>query len=497
MELFKLTLKETAEKLAEDEITSTELTRAYLTRIKKLDSKIRAYLTVTEDLALKQAHQSDQRRQSKKILSKIDGIPIAVKDLFCTRGVRTTAASKILNDFIPPFESTPTAKLWQAGAVLLGKTNLDEFAMGSSTENSAYQTTHNPWDLTRVPGGSSGGSAAAVAADLAVAALGTDTGGSIRQPASLCGIVGLKPTYGRISRYGVIAMASSLDQVGPMTKTVEDNAILLEILAGKDRLDSTSTDLPVPQYSKKLTGNLKNLKIGVPEEFFGQGLEAGVKKQIDLAIEKLADLGAKIIKINLPKIKYALAIYYIIMPAEVSSNLARYDGVRYGYSKLKSQITNHKSQEISLEELYSQSRAEGFGAEAKRRIMLGSYVLSSGYYDAYYKKAQQARFLVKKDFDQAFEKVDLIVGPVSPTAAFKIGEKIADPLQMYLSDIYTVPVNPAGLPAASVPAGFSDGLPVGLQIIGPTWSEEKILATAFQFEQATKYYLEKPKINNE
>lgn len=494
MELCKLTLLEALEKLTKGEISSFDLTESCLNRIKKYDKKIHAFLTVTEDIALEQARVSDERRKKKKILSKIDGIPMAVKDLFCTKGIKTTAGSKILKDFIPPFESTPTKKLWKAGAVLLGKTNLDEFAMGSSTENSAYGPTRNPWDLSRVPGGSSGGSAAAVAADMCIAAIGTDTGGSIRQPASLCGIIGLKPTYGRVSRYGVIAMASSLDQVGPMAKTAKDAAILLEILSGKDNLDSTSFDLKVPQYFENLNTSLEGKKIGIPKEFFGQGMDVEVEKIVRDGIKKLENLGVEIIEVSLPRVKYALAIYYIIMPAEVSSNLARYDGVRYGHSITKSEIFR----EITLNELYSKSRAEGFGAEQKRRIMLGSYVLSSGYYDAYYKKAQEARILIKQDFDQVFRKCDLLATPVSPTPAFKIGEKADDPLKMYLSDIHTVPINPAGLPAISVPAGFVDlptgELPVGLQIIGPSWSEEKILQTAFSFEKENNILSKKPEL---
>ncbi|MCL5410538.1 MAG: Asp-tRNA(Asn)/Glu-tRNA(Gln) amidotransferase subunit GatA [Patescibacteria group bacterium] len=460
MNLNELTIKEASEKLAKKEITSVELTEAVFNRIDKVESKVGAYITLCKEKALEMARASDERRKNNKILSEIDGIPIAVKDLFLTKGVRTTAASKILEDFLPINESTPTKKLWEAGAVLIGKTNLDQFAMGSSTETSAYKTskefdstTRNPWNLENVPGGSSGGSAAAVAADECIAAIGTDTGGSIRQPASFCGITGLKPTYGRVSRFGVIAMASSLDQVGPMTKTVEDSAILLKYLSGWDKYDSTSSKKDVPDYAKSINRNIKGLKIGIPKEFFGEGLDPKVNKVIEEAVEQLKSLGAEVVDISLPTAKYALAVYYILMPAEVSSNLARFDGIRYGHSTIKKQDASNSQ---ILEEVYSKSRAEGFGSEAKRRIMLGSYVLSAGYYDAYYKKAQKVRTLVKKEFDQVFSKVDLIVTPVTPTPAFKFGEKVSDPLSMYLSDVMTVPANPAGLPAISIPAGFTD-----------------------------------------
>ncbi|OGD65609.1 aspartyl/glutamyl-tRNA amidotransferase subunit A [Candidatus Berkelbacteria bacterium RIFOXYA2_FULL_43_10] len=478
--LYQLTLKKASEKLKSGEISSLDLTKAVFERIETVEPKVGAFITLTKELALKQAKESDKRRVAEKTLSEIDGIPIAVKDLFCTKDVRTTAASKILDDFIPTFESTATQKLWDAGAVLIGKTNCDQFAMGSSTETSAYKETKNPWDLKRVPGGSSGGSAAAVSADMCMAALGTDTGGSIRQPASLCSIVGLKPTYGRVSRYGVIAMASSLDCIGPMTKTVEDAAILLNILAGEDESDGTTLPIAVPDYQKSLDGNIKGLKIGIPKEFFGEGMDPEVDKIVREGISKLKNLGANIVEVSLPTVKYALAVYYVIMPAEVASNLARYDGVRYGHSKAKSEKRKAKS----LEELYIDSRTEGFGDEAKRRIMLGNYVLSSGYYDAYYKKAQQVRTLVKRDFEEAFRKVDILATPVSPTAAFKFGEKSGSPLEMYLSDIHTVPINPAGVPAISVPAGFtSNNLPVGMQLIAPQMGEEKLLNVANQFEK--------------
>ncbi len=487
--LYELSIKKASDMLCLGEISSLELTKSCLDRIEKLEPKVDAFITVTKDLALKQAKASDERRRAGKPLSIIDGIPIAIKDLFCTKGVRTTAASKILDDFVPQFESTATQKLWEAGAVLIGKTNLDQFAMGSSTETSAYKTTKNPWDLSRVPGGSSGGSAAAVAADMCIAALGTDTGGSIRQPASLCGIVGLKPTYGRVSRYGVMAMASSLDTIGPMTKTVEDAAILLSIIAGRDKYDGTTLLNPVPNYTKSLGREIKGLKVGVPKEFFGQGMDSEVDKIVRTAIDFYQKAGAEIIDISLPSVKYALSVYYIIMPAEVASNLARYDGIRYGHSTIKGERKKEKGK--SLEEVYINSRTEGFGDEAKRRIMLGNYVLSSGYYDAYYKKAQAVRTLVKRDFEKAFNQpaggVDVMITPVSPTAAFKIGEKADDPLTMYLSDIHTVPINPAGVPAMSVPAGFtSSGLPVGIQLIAPQLGEEILFQTADFFERHNK-----------
>jgi len=497
MNLNELTIKEASEKLAKKEITSVELTEAVFNRIDKVESKVGSYITLCKEKALEMAKASDERRKTGKALSEIDGIPIAVKDLFLTKGVKTTAASKILDDFLPIHESTPTKKLWEAGAVLIGKTNLDQFAMGSSTETSAYNTskefdstTRNPWNLENVPGGSSGGSAAAVAADECIAAIGTDTGGSIRQPASFCGITGLKPTYGRVSRFGVIAMASSLDQVGPMTKTVEDSAILLKYLSGWDKYDSTSSKKDVPDYAKLINKDIKGLKIGIPKEFFGEGLDPAVNKVIEEAVDQLKSLGAEVVDIPLPTARYALAVYYILMPAEVSSNLARFDGIRYGHSTIKKQENNQ-----TLEEVYSKSRAEGFGSEAKRRIMLGSYVLSAGYYDAYYKKAQKVRTLVKKEFDEVFSKVDLIVAPVTPTPAFKFGEKVSDPLSMYLSDVMTVPANPAGLPAISIPAGFTENkLPVGMQLIGPMWGEQAILNAGCAFQDATDHHLKRPSL---
>lgn len=490
-ELYSLTIAGANKLLENGEITSVDLTESILARIEEVDKKIEAYLFVDKEGALKAAKESDERRKSGKTRGRLDGIPIALKDLFCQKGVETTAASNILKGFVPCYDSTAVRKLKDAGAVILGKLNQDAFAHGSSTENSDFKVTKNPWDLGRVPGGSSGGSAAAVAADLCLAALGTDTGGSIRQPASLCGVVGLKPTYGRVSRYGVVAMASSLDTIGPIAKTAEDVAIIMESIAGRDSLDATTLEADVPEYSKELGKEIKGLKVGVPREYFAKGMDEDVEKTIKNAIEKFKPLGAEIIEISLPHTDAALATYYILCPAEISSNLSRYDGIKYGFSTLR------KNQDQPLDEVYFGSRGEGFGAEAKRRIMLGTHVLSAGYYDAYYKKAMKLRTLVKKDFDDAFKKVDVIVTPVSPTPAFKIGEKSDDPIQMYLSDIYTVPINPAGVPAISTPAGFveRDGkkLPVGLQIIGPMLGEETILNISYQLEK-TLNLNEKPQL---
>jgi len=486
MNLYELTISSASKLLNEKKISSVDLTKAIFERIDKVEPKIKAYLKVLKESALAEAKESDKRRKAGKTLSKIDGIPLSIKDLFCTRDVETTAASNILKDFIPPYDSTIVKRLKDAGMVMVGKTNLDAFAHGSSTENSDFGPTHNPWDLDRVPGGSSGGSAAAVAADECLGSIGTDTGGSIRQPASLCGVIGLKPTYGRVSRYGVIAMASSLDVVGPITKTTEDAALLMEIIAGRDPLDATTLDVPVPKYSENLDRNLKGLKVGIPKEYFTSGMDKDVEEIVKGAIKKLESLGARSVEISLPHTDYALATYYIIQPAEVSSNLSRYDGIKYGFSTLR------KNKNQALEEVYFSSRGQGFGDEAKRRIMLGTYVLSAGYYDAYYRRALKLRTLVKQDFEKAFNSstsgVDVIITPVSPTPAFKIGEKTSDPVKMYLSDIYTVPINPAGVPAISTPAGFvnRDGknLPVGIQIIGPILGEEIILQVSHQLEKA-------------
>lgn len=476
MEITKLTLKEAIEKLKSGEVTSVELTEYYLKRIKELNPKINAYITVFEKEALEAAELSDQRRKDNSLLSEIDGCPIAIKDNMAMAGTKTTAASKILENYISPYDATVVSKLKNAGAVILGKTNMDEFAMGSSTENSYFGPTKNPWDMERVPGGSSGGSAAAVAADLCLAALGSDTGGSIRQPASFCGIVGLKPTYGTVSRYGLLAMASSLDQIGPMTKTAEDAEILLQIISGQDEKDSTSVSQKLKAESQK---EISKCRIGIPKEYFAEGLDAEVKKVIEEAISTFKNQGAEIKEISLPNSQYALACYYIIMFVEVSSNLARYDGIKYSHSAKEAQ---------NLLETYFKSRAQGFGSEAKRRVMLGAYTSSAGYIDQYYNKAQKVRSLIKKDFDEAFSEVDFILGPVAPTTAFKIGEKTDDPLTMYLSDIYTIAVNLAGLPAISVPVNHTDtskvSAPVGLQIIGPQFSDLDILSLGKSYESS-------------
>ncbi len=496
-EIKNLTIKEASKKLAGGDITSVKLTKHYLDRVKKLNPKINAYILVLEKEALSLAEASDRRYlENHKRISQIDGIPIAIKDNMAMEGIVTTCASKILENFVAPYDATVISKLKNAGAVIIGKTNLDEFAMGSSTENSAFYPTKNPWDLERVPGGSSGGSAAAVAADITVAALGSDTGGSIRQPASLCGVTGFKPTYGLVSRYGLFAMASSLDQIGPITKTAEDAEILFNIIKGYDEKDSTSINpkskIQNPKKIENLKLKIKNCRIGMPKEYFTEGLNPEVRKVIEDSIETMKKLGAEIIPVSLPNSKYALSCYYIIMPVEVSSNLARYDGVKYGYSEIK----NQKSKIKTLMENYLKSRANGFGVEAKRRIMLGVYASSAGYIGRFYNKAQKVKALIKKDFNEAFKKVDFIVGPVSPTTAFKLGEKTTDPLTMYLSDIYTIAVNLAGLPAISVPAGLSDLLPVGLHIIGPQFFDDQLLDLAKFFEKA-RGELPRAKISSE
>ena len=490
MNSYELTIEEAGKKLASGEITSVELTKSVLERIKSVDDKVKAYLIVNEEGALKAAAESDERRKSGNTIGSLDGVAICLKDLICVKDQETTASSNILKGFIPPYDSTVAHKLKEAGAVLIGKTNCDAFAHGSSTENSDFFTTKNPWDLERIPGGSSGGSAAAVAADECIAAIGTDTGGSIRQPASLCGVVGLKPTYGRVSRNGVIAMASSLDVVGPFTKSVKDCAIMLEAISGKDKYDATTLNDDVPSYANNIK-KVSDIRVGVPKEYFAEGTDSDVLDRINNAIKILKQQGATIVDISLPSTDYALSLYYILQPAEVSSNLSKYDGIRYGFSTLR----DDKDQ--SIEEVYFTSRGKGFGDEAKRRVMLGTYVLSAGYYDAYYRKAMKLRTLVKQDFAKAFEKVDVILTPVSPTPAFKLGEKTDDPVQMYLSDIFTVPINPAGVPAMSLPVGFveRDGkkLPVGLQIIAPMLGEQIIFDTAFTIEQELKI-TEKPQL---
>jgi aspartyl-tRNA(Asn)/glutamyl-tRNA(Gln) amidotransferase subunit A len=474
-DICELTLSELAGKLGRKELSSAEVTRASLQQTKAVDPQIHAFLRVDETGALKAAAAADARLQKGQALSPLDGVPLALKDIFVTQGVETTAGSRILQGFVPPFDGTAVAKLKAAGAVLSGKLAMDEFAMGSSNENTPFEKVRNPWDVTRVPGGSSGGSAAAVAAREVFGTLGTDTGGSIRQPASLCGIAGLKPTYGRVSRYGVVAFASSLDQVGPMARTAEDCALLLQAIAGHDPLDSTSADLPVPDYRAAAQRGVKGLRLGVPREYFVDGMDPDVERCVRAGIDRLKALGATVQDVSMPHTGYAVATYYIVATAEASSNLARYDGVRFGYRTREAR---------GLKELYLKSRAEGFGTEVKRRIMLGTYVLSAGYYDAYYLKAQKIRTLIRGDFDQAFEKVDAIVCPTSPVAAFKLGEKVDDPLQMYLADIFTISCNLAGLPGLSVPCGFTGGgLPVGLQVLGKPFDEETLLAVGGALER--------------
>ena len=470
-----LPLSELSGALAARSLSPEALLEASLARIRALDGKVHAFLRLTTDEALAAARASGQRRAAGKALGPLDGVPIALKDIFCMSGVETTSGSKILRGYVPPYDATVVRKLKQAGAVIVGKLNMDEFAMGSSTENSAFGPTMNPWDLARTPGGSSGGSAAAVAARMVPGAFGTDTGGSIRQPAALVGCVGLKPTYGRVSRFGVIAFASSLDQVGPFAQDVRGVALLLNAVAGHDENDQTSSTRPVPDYAKALDLGVRGLRIGVPGEYFGEGLAPEVEKAVRAGIEKLRGLGCEIREISLPHSPHAIATYYLVATAEASSNLARYDGVRYG----------HRAQANQLLEMYEKTRAEGFGAEVKRRIMLGTYALSAGYYDAYYLRAQKVRTLIRRDFDRAFESVDAVLSPTSPTTAFRLGEKMDDPLAMYLNDVYTVPANLAGLPGISVPCGFdSRRLPIGLQLIGRPFDEDTLLRIAHAAEPA-------------
>jgi aspartyl-tRNA(Asn)/glutamyl-tRNA(Gln) amidotransferase subunit A len=481
MELHQLTIHELHDLLVKKEVTSREVTEALYRRIKEMDGKIGAYLLLTEEKAFQQTDRVDLKISRGEEVDDLAGIPLGLKDILCTKGVRTTCGSRILENYIPFYDGTVVRKLNEKGAVMLGKLNMDEFAMGSSTENSGFQITHNPWDLNRIPGGSSGGSAAAVAAEECFAALGTDTGGSIRQPASCCGVVGMKPTYGRVSRYGLVAFASSLDQIGPITKDVTDCAILMNAISGYDPYDSTSVNVEVPDYKQSLTNDVKGIRIGIPDEYFIEGMDPDVEKTVREAIEKW---GCEIKRISLPHTEYAVAVYYIICTAEASSNLARYDGVKYGF---------RTKEYRDLMEMYTKTRAKGFGQEVKRRIILGTYVLSAGYYEAYYRKASQVRTLMRQDFERAFKEVDAIFTPTAPTPAFRIGEKVEDPLQMYLSDIHTIPVNLAGLPAISIPCGFSrDNLPIGLQMIGRHFHEEMLLRLAYAFERNTEFHLKKP-----
>ncbi len=483
-DITSLTIHEAHDLLKSRQLSSVELTRSCLERISHIEPRVKAFVTVTDELALKQAEEAD-RLLAQNSSSPLAGIPVLIKDVMCTKGVRTTCGSKILENLIPPYDATVVEKLKTCNAVLIGKANMDEFAMGSSTENSAFFPTRNPWDLSRVPGGSSGGSAAGVAAGEIVYALGPDTGGSIRQPAGFCSVVGFKPTYGRVSRYGLVAFASSLDQIGPLTRDVTDCALVMNAIAGYDRRDSTSAPQPVPDYTKCLNADLKGLRIGIPKEYFVEGMQAEVEAAIKTAINQLERLGAGVDwEVSLPHTPYALAVYYIIAPSEASANLARYDGVKYGFSY----------QAPSMWESMEKTRQFGFGAEVKRRIMLGTYALSAGYYDAYYLKAQKVRTLIRQEFDWAFEKYDALVTPTSPTVPFKIGERMDDPLQMYLSDVCTMPVNIAGLPAISIPAGFAGDLPIGLQIISKPFGEQTILKVAHAYEQSTEWHKKKPKI---
>ncbi|MCL5257155.1 MAG: Asp-tRNA(Asn)/Glu-tRNA(Gln) amidotransferase subunit GatA [Chloroflexi bacterium] len=482
MNLHDLTVSEAVRLLRERSLSSVELTGALLQRIESVDTQVKAFLTLMADEALLQAELADEALASGEG-GLLTGIPVAIKDVISIKGTRTTCGSRILENYIPPFDATVVCRLREAGAIFVGKTNTDEFAMGSSTENSAYFTTHNPWDLGRVPGGSSGGSASAVAAGEALAALGSDTGGSVRQPAAFCGVVGLKPTYGRVSRYGLVAFASSLDQIGPFTRTVEDTALILQCISGQDPDDSTSIGVPVPDYVAEIRKDVKGLRVGIPKEYFVEGIEPGVEKTVREAIGQLQDLGMVLEEVSLPHTKYALPTYYLIAPAEASSNLARYDGVKYGLSAPDA---------TTLWESYMRTRERGFGPEVKRRIMLGTYALSSGYYDAYYLKAQKVRTLMKQDFDAVFERCDVIAAPATPTVPFRIGERVADPIQMYLSDMFTIPANMAGLPALSVPCGFIDGLPIGLQVIGKAFDESTALRVAYAYEQSTDWHKRRP-----
>lgn len=480
MELYQLPVHKLHNLLKDKEVSVEEIITSFLNRIKIVEDKVKAFLSLNQEETLREAKEWDKRISEGKEIPPLAGMPIAIKDIICLKKGDTTCASRILKGFRPPYSATVIEKLRKEGAIFIGKTNMDEFAMGSSTENSAFQITRNPWDLETIPGGSSGGSAAAVASGEVPLALGSDTGGSIRQPAALCGVVGLKPTYGRVSRYGLVAFASSLDQIGPITKDVIDCALLLKAISGRDPLDSTSVDYPVPDYSQSLIPEVHGIKIGLPKEYFVAGTEEEVRKSVLQAANVLEDLGAHIEEISLPHTDYAVATYYLIATAEASSNLARYDGVNYGY---------RTGENANLIDMYKKTRQEGFGDEVKRRIMLGTYVLSKGYYEDYYGKAQRVRTLIKQDFDRAFQNFDVLITPTSPTVAFKIGEKIDDPLKMYLSDIFTISANLTGIPAISIPCGFSkSGLPIGLQILGKPFSEETLLRVAYTYEQNTEWH---------
>jgi len=483
-ELYELTISEAGDLLRQGKISSVELTRAHLERIRAVEDKVKAFTLVTDELALRQAEEADQRFKRGDAVSPLTGIPIAIKDIICTKGITTTCGSTMLKDFKPPYDATVMERLNAEGIVMVGKTNMDEFAMGSSTEHSAFFPTHNPWDLERAPGGSSGGSAAAVAAGMAMGAYGSDTGGSIRQPGSLCNVVGLKPTYGRVSRYGLVAFASSLDQIGPFARSARDAALLMQAVAGPDIRDATCSPSVAPDFSAGMNGSIKGLRIGVPKEYWVEGMHPGVVKAVREDIEVLREMGAVVSEVSLPHTRYGVAAYYIIAPAEASANLARYDGVKYGYSY---RDTN------DMWEALEKTRQCGFGQEVKRRIMLGTYALSSGYYDAYYKQAEKVRALITQDFDRAFEDFDVLVSPTTPSVAFKLGE-ISDPYQMYLQDVFTLPANLAGICGVSIPGGFSDGLPVGLQLLGNAFAEDVILRAADAFERVTDYHTRWPKV---
>lgn len=486
MELPFLTIREAGNLIREKELSPVELTKSLLERIGKIDGDLNTYITVLEESAIESAEKAEKEIAGGGYKGPLHGVPIALKDIFVMKGAPSTCGSKMLENFMSPYNATVAQKLLDSGAVILGKNNMDEFAMGSSTETSYYGPTKNPWDTDRVPGGSSGGSAAATAASLCLGSVGTDTGGSIRQPASLCGVVGMKPTYGRVSRFGMIAFASSLDQAGPLTKTVEDSSIILNAIAGHDRRDSTCIDSPVPDYTASLTGDIKGVKIGIPKEYFVEGMDPDVEESAKKAIEILSGLGAEIVEVSLPHTEYAVLTYYIIAPSEASSNLARYDGVKYGYRADGAK---------DLIDMYKKTRAQGFGEEVKRRIMLGTYALSAGYYDAYYLKALRVRTLIKQDFDEAFKKVDVIAAPTSPETAFKIGEKTDDPIKMYLSDVLTIPCNIAGLPGISVPSGLSSqGLPIGIQVLGKPFDEETMLRVAHAYEQNSGWSGKRPSV---
>ncbi len=486
MTITQYSASELSKKLMAKELSSAEITRAHLERVESVDSKVGAFISLAGEKALLQAKRVDEAISRGERIAPVAGIPMGLKDNLCTKGIRTTCSSRILEKFIPPYDATVVSRLADLKAVFMGKLNMDEFAMGSSTENSAYHPTRNPWNLDCVPGGSSGGSAASVASGEVVWALGSDTGGSIRQPASFCGVVGMKPTYGLVSRFGLVAFASSLDQIGPFTRNVRDNAVLLQAIAGWDALDSTSAEINIPDYTSVLDGNVKGLKVGVVTELLGEGIHPEVRGAIQKAVSKLQELGAIVEEVSLPRAKYGIETYYIIATAEASANLARFDGVRYGY---------RSSRGHDLTTMYMHTRDEGFGSEVKRRIMLGTYALSSGYYDAYYKKAQQVRRLISEDFNTAFTKFDVLVSPTAPTTAFKFGEKSKDPLSMYLSDICTIPVNMAGIPAISLPCGFDNaGLPIGLQLMGKAFDESTLYRAAYAYEQATEWHTQRPSL---